>query len=644
MANTIVLKRSATSAKVPTTSQLSLGEIAINTYDGLLYIKKDNGTASIVQVGGVTSVNSETGAVTLTTDDISDSSQTNKWASAANVRTHLSGTGAISYSSSTGVITTTQNLTTAGTPAFAGMTLTANVDMSSNKIVSLGAPTSGNDATTKTYVDAAIDNISTSSITQGNSNVTVTDTGTGTVTVSVDGSTALTVNASGVTVAGNFTVSGTTTTVNSNTIDLADNILTLNSDASGAASQNAGIEVERGDDTNVSVRWNEGSDIWQFTNDGTTYYPMAVNTDDLAVGSTNLYHTTALARATLSAGSGISYSSSTGVITASAVPNASLTNSAVTVGTTSISLGASSTTLAGLSSVTSTAFVGALTGNATTATALATARTINISGDLDWTSLAFDGSGSVSSAGTLATVNSNVGSFTYGSFTVNAKGLVTAASSGTAPVTSVVGGSYLTGGTITSTGTLAVDATTTNTASKIVARDGSGNFSAGTITATLSGAATTAGTVTTAAQSAITSVGTLTSLTVSGATATGALTVSGGITATGEITAYYSDERLKTNVSKIHGALAKVMAINGYTYDSSELAESLGLPKHMDQIGLMAQEVEAVMPELVTQSGIAGYKTIRYDKVVSVLVNAIKEQQAMIDELRQMVKGSIVLH
>jgi len=130
-------------------------------------------------------------------------------------------------------------------------------------------------------------------------------------------------------------------------------------------------------------------------------------------------------------------------------------------------------------------------------------------------------------------------------------------------------------------------------------------------------------------------------LSTSGGTIGGALAVTGGITATGEITAYYSDARLKTNVSKIDGALSKVMAINGYTYDSSDLAMSLGLPKHMDQIGLMADEVEAVLPELVTESGIAGYKTIRYDKVVSVLVNAVKEQQAMIEELQALVKKTL---
>jgi hypothetical protein len=51
MANTLKVKRSATPAKVPTTSDLQLGEIAVNTYDGKMYIKKDDGTASIVQVG-----------------------------------------------------------------------------------------------------------------------------------------------------------------------------------------------------------------------------------------------------------------------------------------------------------------------------------------------------------------------------------------------------------------------------------------------------------------------------------------------------------------------------------------------------------------------------------------------------------------
>ena len=76
------------------------------------------------------------------------------------------------------------------------------------------------------------------------------------------------------------------------------------------------------------------------------------------------------------------------------------------------------------------------TGSAAT---LTTGRTIAITGDLAYTSPSFNGSTNVTAAGTLATVNTNVGSFTNASITVNGKGLITAASSGTAPVTSVTG-------------------------------------------------------------------------------------------------------------------------------------------------------------------------------------------------------------
>lgn len=121
----------------------------------------------------------------------------------------------------------------------------------------------------------------------------------------------------------------------------------------------------------------------------------------------------------------------------------------------------------------------------------------------------------------------------------------------------------------------------------------------------------------------------------------GSIDISGNLRVTGEITSYFSDERLKKDIVPIQNALSKVLAICGYTYTSNNKADELGVGKVDNQIGLLAQEVEAVMPELVTNSAIEGYKTVRYDKLVSVLVNAVKEQQQMIDELRTMMQAKL---
>ena len=99
-----------------------------------------------------------------------------------------------------------------------------------------------------------------------------------------------------------------------------------------------------------------------------------------------------------------------------------------------------STTTTGALSIAVAADFPTLNQNTTgSAATLTTGRTIAVTGDLAYTSPSFDGSTNVTAAGTLATVNTNVGSFTNASITVNGKGLVTAASSGTAAVTSVTG-------------------------------------------------------------------------------------------------------------------------------------------------------------------------------------------------------------
>lgn len=77
-------------------------------------------------------------------------------------------------------------------------------------------------------------------------------------------------------VGGNLTVQGTTTTLNTTELLVEDNLITLNSGVTGTPTANAGVEIERGTSTNTSVLWNESSDRWTFTNDGTTFYNIPI--------------------------------------------------------------------------------------------------------------------------------------------------------------------------------------------------------------------------------------------------------------------------------------------------------------------------------------------------------------------------------
>jgi hypothetical protein len=113
----------------------------------------------------------------------------------------------------------------------------------------------------------------------------------------------------------------------------------------------------------------------------------------------------------------------------------------------------------------------------------------------------------------------------------------------------------------------------------------------------------------------------------------GTWAVSGAITATGEVTAYYSDANLKKDIVEITDPIAKVMSLRGVTFRPNQTALDLGVVDS-DQVGVIAQEVEAVLPQLVTPSAFAGYKTVKYDKLTALLIEAVKAQQLQIDALR----------
>jgi len=108
----------------------------------------------------------------------------------------------------------------------------------------------------------------------GTANETTVAESGGTVTIGLPDNVTLASNLNvgqNLVISGNLTVSGTQTVIDTNTLNVGDNIITLNSDETGTPSQNAGIEVERGTGTNVQLRWNETADKWQITNDGSSY-------------------------------------------------------------------------------------------------------------------------------------------------------------------------------------------------------------------------------------------------------------------------------------------------------------------------------------------------------------------------------------
>ena len=120
------------------------------------------------------------------------------------------------------------------------------------------------------------------------------------------------------------------------------------------------------------------------------------------------------------------------------------------------------------------------------------------------------------------------------------------------------------------------------------------------------------------------------------------LEVNGHIKATADITAFStSDKRLKENIKPIENPLQKIKKITGVTFDWRELTkeeeERKFQPHRGADIGVIAQEVEAVLPEIVETRKKTGYKAVKYEKLTALLIEAVKEQQTQIDELKDLV-------
>ena len=260
----------------------------------------------------------------------------------------------------------------------------------------------------------------------------------------------------------------------------------------------------------------------------------------------------------------------------------------------------------GATSITSTALAGELTGNSSTATALATGRTIAMTGDVAWTSPSFDGSGNVTAAGTIQ-ANAVQTGMVHDDVATELAGAGTTATSG---VINVIGGDGITANANDVAVTAAQTTITSiyNTGLK-VGRDASGDWiDFGTddnIKVYLSNVEEFR------------------------------FTAGGTFHADADVVAYSStvasDMNLKENITDMKYGLSDVMKLRGVEYDWKR--EDMG-----HDVGVLAQEVEAVIPELVKEhEGLHGrgkFKSVDYNKLVPVLIESIKELKKEIDDLK----------
>jgi hypothetical protein len=131
-----------------------------------------------------------------------------------------------------------------------------------------------------------------------------------------------------------------------------------------------------------------------------------------------------------------------------------------------------------------------------------------------------------------------------------------------------------------------------------------------------------------------------------GVTTAGALAVGSGagtpttdglIRATNDVIAYFgSDRRLKENISPITNPIEKINKIGGYEYDWIHM-EGIHENEGHD-IGVIAQEIQEVLPEIVTRRE-NGYLAVKYERIVALLIECVKEQQTQIDELKSKINN-----
>ena len=490
-----------------------------------------------------------------------------------------------------------------------------------------------------------------------------------------------------ISIPGNLTVSGTTNFINSQTLNIGDNNIVLNADVTGTPSSNGGITIERGTSTNATLIWDETNDYWKAGLAGAEVQLALVNgtysglraqaTTKADVGLSNVENTA------LSSWAGSANLTTLGTVTTGTW---GATDIAVAHGGTGASTAAAARTNLGLAigsdvqaynatlaavangsytgddSITTVGTIGtgvwsgtdvAVAHGGTGASTAAAART-NLGLAIGTDVQAYNATLAAVAAGTYTGDDSITTVGTIGTGTWNAS-TIAIAKGGTGATTAAAAATNLGLGTgdtptfagINSSGNIMPTTDNSGNVGDATYTWANGRFTNFQVDSTL----TVRSYIDLADSDGIRFGstddyrhfynGTTNELNMEMETACVGMIITdngtekfrfnknGTFSATGDVVAYASsDERLKDNVTEIAGALDKVEALRGVSFDWNDNQDVY----QGHDLGVIAQEVEAVLPELV-QTRDNGYKAVKYEKLTAVLIQAVKELSTRVKEL-----------
>jgi len=610
-----------------TTTTISVGNSTVNT--------QISGSGITANGANITSVNAATvGSNTASdlrgySDTVAGNAYTNATAFAANADNISSGT-----------------LNTSRLPATANVTTAINIGANVN--VNTSSISVGN-STVNTQ-------ITSSSLNTGNT--TITGFANVTSTIQVGGVATFSNN---VTITGNLVVNGTRTFVNTTTLDVGDNIITLNADLGAVApAEDAGIEINRGTSANVSLRWNETDDIWQTTTNGTNFATIATNNDV----------TTAYTNATNFAANADNISS--GTLNTARLPTSGV--EANSYGNTSHHVSISVDTHGRITSANTIALSDGPQGPQGFQGSTGPQGTTGAQGPQGFQGITgVQGpQGFQGDASTVAGPQGPQGfqGSTGPQGTTGAQG--PQGFQGITGTTGPQGPQGFQGDASTVAGPQGPQGFQGSTGPQGPTGGPPGPQGPTGATGPQGPTGTTGPQGPTGAQGTAGSTGPAgptgsagptgpqgaqgTEYTTSSSVQLGSLGIgtaasgtTGEIRATNNITAFFSDERLKQKTGKLENALYLLKQLDGFKFRANEIAEKYGYQSKHVEVGLSAQQVQKILPEivelapfdtdviegkLISKSG-EDYLTIHYERVVPLLVEGIKELNEEVDRIKR---------